>query len=738
MNKSELKRAIATGVYRSPVARFVSILGRERPASAFFLIFAAALVLPVLLFGTLTAWTYVQAEKERAVERAQALAHELSAAVDRELAGPRLVMEALATSEELRRGDLQAFHPTAAAVADSLGLTIVVRAPGQPRQLLNTSVPWGTPLPRPNPAIAEFDQRVPQQKRPVITNIIVGQQKRLLATVIVPVLREDEVIYLLAVGIPVERLQPVFSDVSLDEGWLAAIVDSRGMIAARSVDPEAFVGKQAPSDWISQVTGPEGLWRGHNLQNVEVVAAYARPGDTNWFATVTVPISLLNAPIWKALATLSAIGVLLLSLSVALASWAASHLTRAVGALQNAGLELEKNEHVSPVATPVREINSVGRVLAAAATEAQRREAHLRSILATVPSAMVVIDSRGRIQSFSATAEKLFGFTASEVSGKNVNVLMPEPDRSAHDSYLRHYLDTGERRIIGKGRVDGKGRNRWDPPHSRSSNRQSLRNIKAADGVLSRETERPRALGQYGVSAISFRIRGSLPALGTHQPGFRAESARDRSSMPCSIAVGTHGDSGAADSFPAGVRLPSGRSPVCSAQPRTYCTSCSMSNSRSAITDFVRSPMEIMPTRHPFSRTGRCLICFSVISAIQDVRRLNHYSTAKSTCRCAGSMRRRSTAGRLVVGINFKGRNHGNHPSNPVSRNGTIRLGGGCGARADRAARAFPQKNHLLQRDRRGTPSPRPQRLHLPCPRRHHRARTRDRRRARAGGKSRP
>lgn len=247
MNKSELEPAVATSVYHSPAARLVSFCGRERPASTYFLFYAAALVLPVLLFASLTAWTYVRAEQERAVERAQALAHELSAAVDRELAGPRLVMEALATSEELRRGDLQAFHPSAAAVADSLGLTIVVRAPGQPRQLLNTSVPWGTPLPRPNPAIAEFDQRVLQQKRPIITNIIVGPlQKRLLATVIVPVLREGDVIYLLAVGIPVERLQPVFSDVSIDEGWLAAIVDPKGTIAARSVDPEALSGNRHP------------------------------------------------------------------------------------------------------------------------------------------------------------------------------------------------------------------------------------------------------------------------------------------------------------------------------------------------------------------------------------------------------------------------------------------------------------------------------------------------------------
>jgi two-component system, LuxR family, sensor kinase FixL len=82
-----------------------------------------------------------------------------------------------------------------------------------------------------------------------------------------------------------------------------------------------------------------------------------------------------------------------------------------------------------------------------------RREAHLQSILATVPDAMVVIDDGGVIQSFSATAERLFGFNAHEVRGLNVNTLMPEPYRQQHDGYLTRYLSTGERRIIGVGRV---------------------------------------------------------------------------------------------------------------------------------------------------------------------------------------------------------------------------------------------------------------------------------------------
>ncbi|HEX8842674.1 MAG TPA: PAS domain S-box protein [Sphingomicrobium sp.] len=80
-------------------------------------------------------------------------------------------------------------------------------------------------------------------------------------------------------------------------------------------------------------------------------------------------------------------------------------------------------------------------------------EAHLRSILATVPDAMVVIDEAGSILSFSAAAEKMFGYSEAEVIGENVKMLMPNPDRDRHDQYLINYLTTGKRKIIGIGRV---------------------------------------------------------------------------------------------------------------------------------------------------------------------------------------------------------------------------------------------------------------------------------------------
>ena len=87
------------------------------------------------------------------------------------------------------------------------------------------------------------------------------------------------------------------------------------------------------------------------------------------------------------------------------------------------------------------------------ARDALAREAHVQSILDTVPEAMIVIDERGLMQSFSSAAERLFGYTPREAIGQNVKVLMPAPYREAHDGYLRRYLDTGERRIIGIGRL---------------------------------------------------------------------------------------------------------------------------------------------------------------------------------------------------------------------------------------------------------------------------------------------
>lgn len=76
----------------------------------------------------------------------------------------------------------------------------------------------------------------------------------------------------------------------------------------------------------------------------------------------------------------------------------------------------------------------------------------LKTVLKTVLDGLIVINQKGEIQSFNHSAEKIFGYEAKEVIGKNIGTLMPSPHRDAHDNYLDHYLKTGERKIIGIGR----------------------------------------------------------------------------------------------------------------------------------------------------------------------------------------------------------------------------------------------------------------------------------------------
>jgi len=79
-------------------------------------------------------------------------------------------------------------------------------------------------------------------------------------------------------------------------------------------------------------------------------------------------------------------------------------------------------------------------------------EARLRSIVDSAVDAIILIDARGHIESFNPGAERLFGYAAAEVLGRNVSLLMPSPDRDDHDGYLAKYLDSGVAKIIGIGR----------------------------------------------------------------------------------------------------------------------------------------------------------------------------------------------------------------------------------------------------------------------------------------------
>ena len=81
-----------------------------------------------------------------------------------------------------------------------------------------------------------------------------------------------------------------------------------------------------------------------------------------------------------------------------------------------------------------------------------KHEGWLQAVVDTAVDGVILIDAHGRVLMFNPACEKLFGYTADEVIGQNVKMLMPEPYRDEHDGYLSNYHRTGERKIIGIGR----------------------------------------------------------------------------------------------------------------------------------------------------------------------------------------------------------------------------------------------------------------------------------------------
>jgi PAS domain S-box-containing protein len=430
-----------------------SWLWRPRSAAHFLLAFALTLLAPTLILAVLLARQYIGSERERATEALRSSAREAIIAIERDTAGPQVALEVLASAPALRDADLEIFFDRARNAATALGGTIVVRAPGDKTQLLNTSVPWGAPLPDSSADLVSFDEQATRDRKTILTGLLRGAEKPAAVAMLAPVFKDEQPRFVLSLELPASHYVAVLRQVSLPPGWISAVVDNRGSIVARSERQDDFVGRLASPDWRAFARESNDIWQGRNLEGQTTLSGHARSSDTGWIAAVAVPEAVLNTPVWRTAWLLLIFGLGLLLIALLLALLFGMRLANAIGRLKLAGLRYSDHRQSSIIYTPVKEINEVGAALAEAISQSDRREAQLNSILATVPNAMVIIDREGIIQAFSQSAEKMFGFTAAEAQGCNVRILMPEPDHSAHDRYLDNYKRTGERKIIGIGRM---------------------------------------------------------------------------------------------------------------------------------------------------------------------------------------------------------------------------------------------------------------------------------------------
>jgi signal transduction histidine kinase/ActR/RegA family two-component response regulator len=344
---------------------------RERPVRCWTInAWLGGLVLACILpAAAVAAFLIAQShERERATLSGAtlALSRALIQAVDSELIGAEEVLEALATSPHLASGDLAAFDAQARqALGPESGNNIALSdASGQ--QLVNTASAFGAPLPRHgNPAQL---QRVLTTGRPVISDLFMGGLlRRPLVVVEVPVFAGGRAVAGLAMGFLPERLSEVLRRQRIPTDVVAAIFDSNGTIVARTQAAEEFVGRQGPAELIRRIAEvPEDTIEAVTLDGIPVVLSFSRSAISGWTLAIGTPTATFTAALRRSLLIDAAAAFAALLLGAAVARAIGGRVAHALRALRGPAMALGGTEPIAVPATPIAEVNELGRALAQA------------------------------------------------------------------------------------------------------------------------------------------------------------------------------------------------------------------------------------------------------------------------------------------------------------------------------------------------------------------------------------
>ncbi len=354
------------------------LAARARPLAWHLAVLCLALVVPILFLAGMMAWFYAGSERARLEREALSKVHQVIGATDREFAGLIATIKVLGLSRYLQSGDLDNFDAQAREVYRLIGVNVVVRS-RDGRQLVNTRVPRGEPLP--TIVDPEPDRMVMETKQPFISNLFVGAVTHRPGYIVnAPVLREGEIIFFLSLRLEPERMRDILLQADLPAGWTAAIADRRGFVVTHSSRHEAMLNKQLPTMIRDESMQHDGvLHNGTVVGDPDAgVTAFSRSQLSGWIAVVTVPADLIAAPLRRAVAVVAGLGVTILALSLGLAFAFARRIEGPVAALSVQAARLGRGEAVHPLMTSVREVNALSNVLSDADKQRQATDAALR------------------------------------------------------------------------------------------------------------------------------------------------------------------------------------------------------------------------------------------------------------------------------------------------------------------------------------------------------------------------
>jgi hypothetical protein len=269
------------------------------------LLLAAAGILPVAAASAIAIHALVEQQQEQAGRAAVEVARALATAVDAELRRSISVVEALATSLRLERGELKEFYVEAQRVVASKPAWLAINlADPSGKVLFNTFVPYDAPP----PAITEREsfERAVESLKPAVGNLSKGNVTGLLGyTVRVPVIRNGKVRYVLTAVVNPDSIVEIISRQHVPGDGVISVFDARGMRVARSRAHKEYLGKPAAPTLQKLIEGDarEGSGVTYTMEGAQVVSAYSRLDQYGWTVAPGIPLASVNAGVFRSVAT---------------------------------------------------------------------------------------------------------------------------------------------------------------------------------------------------------------------------------------------------------------------------------------------------------------------------------------------------------------------------------------------------------------------------------------------------
>ncbi|QYF92223.1 response regulator [Massilia sp. PAMC28688] len=335
---------------------------------AYLALMVAAILIPVILFSTISLSMLLKSERDAALKGVRETARITLVSVDRELTNSESAVRILANSPYLESGDLEGFYRQA-HFADKKGSTWTALLDESGQQLINTNVPYGTVLPPPDAASVRVRQ-VLDAGKPMVSNLIRGVvSKVLLVAVDVPVTTRSGKRYMISQGFRVDHFNRVLRQVSAPPGWLAAVFDRNGLTIARTKGGEMMERGDARPDLRQAIANQtEGVIRNASGSNKRLYTVLERSALSGWTVAVGVPEAEIEMAAQRAL-KVSMLGLLAAILCAAAAAvFFARRLSHSIALAARSAKALERDEPVGPPSVSgVAEVDQVQAAIAAAA-----------------------------------------------------------------------------------------------------------------------------------------------------------------------------------------------------------------------------------------------------------------------------------------------------------------------------------------------------------------------------------